>query len=566
MTAFCLCCVVASKVKAADPDKCIIVLGAHSDDVEQIAGGTLAKYIDQGFKGYYVVLENNLSGNALQAGRFPCDALEVIQHRTENALNSAKYYGAEPVFFNMHETRLWLGRTEAFTGSPLWSRYLPPGTADITSVIRHRDIMENVAALFQRLKPELVITHCIGQSNAEHHSAADLVYRAWQSARSHGAALGQLWFQGGEKSGIISESSFLRFFEPTRISVDVTPYVDRMFTASGFHPRNDYEKRKRLALQGRGFDPEHRQPKYYEEFFVVADAKHSDQTADSSPSVPMGSQPVYQPPPGRQPCILAVGTHTDDLEWGFGGTFAKFIQLGWKGVYVGAVNNTSGCQTDIWQPSRIGGYWNIQKIRGPFFCDALETIQIRQEEGRRAAAIFGAEVAFLDFHETHCWIGRKEVFMEDELWGAYDPPGNGMITHAMRIKKGLDLTTDLLRRFEPDIVLDMLLSDRNAEHGQTGDLVYQAFKRAAAGGARLGQLWMVAPRETYLEKVKIMPDVSVDVTDHIEKSWMALSQHRSQNGGNPALQSRYSGKGYYEHFILLVDNTRSSKDSLKKGR
>jgi LmbE family N-acetylglucosaminyl deacetylase len=43
MTAFCLCCMVAPKVKAADPDKCIIVRGAHSDDVEQIAGGTLPK-------------------------------------------------------------------------------------------------------------------------------------------------------------------------------------------------------------------------------------------------------------------------------------------------------------------------------------------------------------------------------------------------------------------------------------------------------------------------------------------------------------------------------------------
>jgi hypothetical protein len=42
------------------PDRCIMVFGAHADDVDEIAGGTFAKYISEGYKGVYVCVTNNL--------------------------------------------------------------------------------------------------------------------------------------------------------------------------------------------------------------------------------------------------------------------------------------------------------------------------------------------------------------------------------------------------------------------------------------------------------------------------------------------------------------------------
>ena len=44
------------------PQKCIMVFGAHADDVDEIAGGTFAKYIAMGYKGIYVSVTNNLAG------------------------------------------------------------------------------------------------------------------------------------------------------------------------------------------------------------------------------------------------------------------------------------------------------------------------------------------------------------------------------------------------------------------------------------------------------------------------------------------------------------------------
>ncbi len=42
--------------------KCIMVFGAHADDVEPIAGGTLARYISEGYEGIYVCVINNFAG------------------------------------------------------------------------------------------------------------------------------------------------------------------------------------------------------------------------------------------------------------------------------------------------------------------------------------------------------------------------------------------------------------------------------------------------------------------------------------------------------------------------
>jgi LmbE family N-acetylglucosaminyl deacetylase len=548
-------------LSAAPPDRCIMVIGAHSDDVEQIAGATLPKYVALGYRAVYVVLENNLAGNSIRPGVQETDALEVIQHRTENARNAAAFYKADPVFLNLHETHLWFGRKEAYTGSKLWSLFLPPGTADITCATRRPQVIEEIAELFLHYNPELAVTHCLGQGNIEHHSAADLVYRAWHQARSRGARLGQLWFQAGDTYGIISEPSFSRFFEPVKVSVDVTDYVDTMFKASEFHARNDYEKRKRIALQGQGFDPQKRQPKYYEHFFVVAGENEKRQESEGQEAQAPAPEPILKPRPGKQPCVMAVGAHTDDIELSCGGTFSKLIEQGWKGIYVGSTNNTAGCQLNVYQPARPGGYLAIQPFQGSFPSDALETIQIRQEEGRRAAAILNAEAVFLNFHETWCWIGRKSAYMDDEAWGPYDAPGRGMITYASRLREGVDLVVNLLKKYEPDIVLSAhVVGETNPEHGQTADLIYRAFKRAMQQKVRVGQLWLSVGRRTqFLDRVRIKPDISIDVTGSIEHDWKALGEHVSQNGGRFASRKREERQRYYDYYVIVLDNTGKSQ-------
>ncbi len=40
----------------AKPRKCIMVFGSYTDDVEQMAGGTFAKYIAEGYQGILLLL------------------------------------------------------------------------------------------------------------------------------------------------------------------------------------------------------------------------------------------------------------------------------------------------------------------------------------------------------------------------------------------------------------------------------------------------------------------------------------------------------------------------------
>src|SRR5512133_3919245 len=92
------------------PRKCILVFGAHADDVEGIAGGNFAKYIADGYEGIYVCVTNNTAGCVLENtqsprwGRgtkftvsnspkqYPVDGLETHQIREEEALQAAAFY------------------------------------------------------------------------------------------------------------------------------------------------------------------------------------------------------------------------------------------------------------------------------------------------------------------------------------------------------------------------------------------------------------------------------------------------------------------------------------------
>src|ERR1035437_7071183 len=215
---------------------------------------------------------------------------------------------------------------------------------DITVATRRSRAQAEVARFILEHNPEITITHCIGEGSVVNHSAADLVYRAWQDARGKGARLGQLWFRApDDRAGMMSEPLFRRFFEPTR----------------------------------------------HGDYFVVADAQS---TAPEAAPIHLGPPPANRPPPGRQPVVLVVGAHADDVEGTAGGTLAKLIADGWKGIYVVATNNTAGNHVAyVREQPGPEDYLNIQKVRGPFHADALETIQIRQEESRRAAAVFGAQ-------------------------------------------------------------------------------------------------------------------------------------------------------------------------------
>lgn len=218
-------------------------------------------------------------------------------------------------------------------------------------------------------------------------------------------------------------------------------------------------------------------------------------------------------------CILVFGAHADDVEALAGGTFAKYIAAGYEGIYVCVNNNTAGCTIQNTQNPRYGRGTKFTVSNSPqlYPVDALETIQIRQEEARNAAALFGATPVFLDFWEIFIWQGRKECYIGSDEFHQYQPPGRQIISVASTMSKDVGLVVDLLKEYQPEIVIIHTLGGEKDEHGNSGYLMYLAFTKAIAQGIPVGKLWMRSEGWLLDDEAKKTgrgkPDVRIDIKD-----------------------------------------------------
>jgi len=105
-------------------------------------------------------------------------------------------------------------------------------------------------------------------------------------------------------------------------------------------------------------------------------------------------------------CIMVFGAHADDVEIIAGGTFARYISEGYQGIYVCVINNAAGCANESVgggtkpPPGAEATLFSISNSPKSYPVGALETMQIRQEEAMRAAAVFKTFPVFLDFGQA----------------------------------------------------------------------------------------------------------------------------------------------------------------------
>ena len=76
--------------------------------------------------------------------------------------------------------------------------------------------------------------------------------------------------------------------------------------------------------------------------------------------------------------VLAVGAHPDDIEIRCGGTLARYAKTGHHVMMAHATNGDEGHTT----------------------IPSAELAKVRESEARAAAAVIGAEVFWLNFHDT----------------------------------------------------------------------------------------------------------------------------------------------------------------------
>ena len=198
--------------------------------------------------------------------------------------------------------------------------------------------------------------------------------------------------------------------------------------------------------------------------------------------------------------ILAFGAHPDDVELGCAGTILKEIALG---KTVGIVDLTRG---------ELG-------TRG--------SADLRDQEAAAAAQILGVSVREnLRF--------RDGFFVNDEA-------------HQLEV-------IQMIRKYQPEIVLCNAIEDRHIDHGKGSQLVSDAcflsglMKIATQLDGQTQQVWRPKLVYHYIQWKDIKPDFVVDITGFTDKKVDSILAYRSQfydpNSNEP--ESPITSKNFLE--------------------
>lgn len=178
--------------------------------------------------------------------------------------------------------------------------------------------------------------------------------------------------------------------------------------------------------------------------------------------------------------ILAFGAHPDDVELGCSGTIAKEVALGKK---VGIIDLTRG---------ELG-------TRG--------SVEIRNSESAKAAEILGVSIREnLDM--------RDGFFINDEA-------------HQLKV-------IQMIRKYQPEIVLCNAITDRHIDHGKGSKLVSDAcflsglVKIETESNGEKQQAWRPKVVYHYIQWQNIEPDFVVDISDLIEAKMKSVQAYASQ--------------------------------------
>ena len=266
-------------------------------------------------------------------------------------------------------------------------------------------------------------------------------------------------------------------------------------------------------------------------------------------------------------CIIVFGSPAGDVEEIAGGTFAKYIAEGYQGIYVCVMNNLSGEELE-----KVPGNWDYRKGKPTltltpspkmYQVGALESMQIRKEEGLAAAKAFNAVPLFLDFGEPELWLGRKLVIYGSKEFLRYNPPGRKEVAIATRYSEDVNFVLDILKKYKPEITIIHTLGGEKLDHRASGYLVYRAFIKAMDEGVPVGKLWMPVygwlASDFSQKNGRGKADVVVNIEKYIKTKDEAWNKHVSQNGGDvdKYFLSRHPEYDQQrEHFITVIGNTK----------
>lgn len=181
--------------------------------------------------------------------------------------------------------------------------------------------------------------------------------------------------------------------------------------------------------------------------------------------------------------VLAIGCHPDDIEVSCAGTMAKYAARGDKVTVCHVANGNLG--HEIIQPPELR--------------------DMRREEARKAGSLAGIEV-------VTCDVGDVMVYNQD--------------------KRQRDLVVDVIRKYQPDVIITHSPDDYMPDHVAVSHLVFDAsfaasvpnYKTEVPGKAAITPIYYM----DNLAGVNFMPTEYVDISETIEKKMEMLECHESQ--------------------------------------
>jgi len=198
--------------------------------------------------------------------------------------------------------------------------------------------------------------------------------------------------------------------------------------------------------------------------------------------------------------ILAIGVHPDDIELACSGTLLKSIAAGKK---VGLLDLTRG---------ELGS-------RG--------SAALRDEEAANSARLMGAVV-------------RENTRMRD-----------GFFQHT---EGNLLKIIEVIRAYQPDIVLGNAINDRHPDHGRAAKLIADAcflsglVRIQTTRNDKNQEKWRPGILYHYIQDYHIKPDFIVDVSEFMEKKMELILAFKSQffNPESKEPETPISGKAFLD--------------------
>jgi len=215
----------------------IMVVGAHADDIEIQAGGTLLKYRDAGYDVVYVMATNNMSGGVnelLDDGSIRTtheSTIEMMARRKSECDAAAEVLGATPIHLDHPQRHYWTGPGDE-APELRYGCALPPGVPhDVPTILTACEDPESIrrlADLILEKDPECVFTHDVACVNPEHFCTSLLTTQSYWLAVEDGYRGALLhWREGCTRLG----ESNCRW----ETFVDYTPLLDRKMALIGIH-------------------------------------------------------------------------------------------------------------------------------------------------------------------------------------------------------------------------------------------------------------------------------------------------------------------------------------------